>query len=186
MIGFLDWLDRVYIIWESFKMCICLRFEFDSLEVTLCGWQNIKIQLLCNLCCLVAVVFICFPLCKPTWKPSSMPKLFLSQSLFVFSFSRVFSLYCIFSPNVCNTISHSIHWPFHHANTFTACMYRLPFSCCPSLSLAAPPFLCHIHKFSPPPLTRNDCETNIHKASKCTFHMGGWRTRILQHAQMVG
>ena len=27
-------------------MCICLRPEFDCPEVTLCGWQDIKIQLL--------------------------------------------------------------------------------------------------------------------------------------------
>ena len=30
----------------SLEMCICLWPEFDCPEVTLCGWQTIKIQLL--------------------------------------------------------------------------------------------------------------------------------------------
>ena len=43
VIGFVDWLDReVYKYEKSLEMCIC----FDCPEVTLCGWQDIKIQLL--------------------------------------------------------------------------------------------------------------------------------------------
>ena len=48
VIGFVDWLDRglMYKICEkSLEMCICLWPEFDCPEVTLCGWQDIKIQL---------------------------------------------------------------------------------------------------------------------------------------------
>ena len=46
--GFVDWLDRglIYICEKSLEMCICLWPEFDCPEVTLCGWQDIKIQLL--------------------------------------------------------------------------------------------------------------------------------------------
>ena len=48
MIGLVDWLDRGlrYICKKSLEMCICLRPEFDCPEVTLCGWQDINIQLL--------------------------------------------------------------------------------------------------------------------------------------------
>ena len=148
--------------------------------MTLCGWQNIKIQLLSNLCCLVAVVFVCFPshwFSQTRQHESHLPPCWNYSCLnlsIVFSFSRVFCLCCVFSPNPCNIItlnSHSSHWPFLiqlHANTFTA----HPFS------LAAPPFLSlsHTHKFRPPPtppnkslllpappdhslpLTLNDCE----------------------------
>ena len=47
-IGFVDWLDKglIYICEKSLKMCICLWPEFDFPEVTLCGWRDIKIQLL--------------------------------------------------------------------------------------------------------------------------------------------
>ena len=51
VIGFVDWLDRGLIIYficeKSLEMCICLvsSYEFDCPEVTLCGWQDIKIQL---------------------------------------------------------------------------------------------------------------------------------------------
>ena len=81
-------------------------------------------------------------------------RLFLSRSVYlVFSYSRVFCLYCVFSPNPCNIITgHSIHWPFLiqlHANTFTHTLH--------SLSLAAPPFLSrsvtHINSPTPPPQT---------------------------------
>ena len=48
VIGFVDWLDRglTYICEKCLEMCICLWPEFDCPEVTLCGWQDIKIQLL--------------------------------------------------------------------------------------------------------------------------------------------
>ena len=37
---------HIYIYEKSFDMCICLWPEFDCPGVTLCGWQEIKIQLL--------------------------------------------------------------------------------------------------------------------------------------------
>ena len=40
--GFVDW----YICEKILEICICLWPEFDCPEVTLCGWQVIKIQLL--------------------------------------------------------------------------------------------------------------------------------------------
>ena len=50
MIGFVDWLDTMTegscICEKSLEMRICLWPEFDCPEVTLCGWQDIKIQLL--------------------------------------------------------------------------------------------------------------------------------------------
>ena len=50
-----NWLDRwlicIYICERSLEMCICLWPEFDCPEVTLCGWQDIKIQLLLLLLC---------------------------------------------------------------------------------------------------------------------------------------
>ena len=36
---------------KSLEMCICLWPEFDCPEVTLCGWQDINIQLLLLLLC---------------------------------------------------------------------------------------------------------------------------------------
>ena len=45
VIGFVDWLDRGLIHCEkSLEMYICLWPEFDCSEVTLYGWQDIKIQ----------------------------------------------------------------------------------------------------------------------------------------------
>ena len=48
-----DWFGRltwqrveIYICEKSLEMCICLWPELDCPEVTLCGWQDIKIQLL--------------------------------------------------------------------------------------------------------------------------------------------
>ena len=47
LIGFVDWLDRGLIyMWEEFRNVYLLWSEFDCPEVTLCGWQDIKIQLL--------------------------------------------------------------------------------------------------------------------------------------------
>ena len=44
----LTW-QTVYVYEKSFGVCICLYpYELDCLEVTLCGWQDIKIQLLTN------------------------------------------------------------------------------------------------------------------------------------------
>ena len=61
VIGFVDWLDRkVYKYEKSLEMCICIWPEFDCPEVTLCGWQDIKIQLLLLL--LFFIVFILQPL----------------------------------------------------------------------------------------------------------------------------
>ena len=40
----------IYIYYEkNFGMCVCLWPEFDWYKVTLCGWQDIKIQLLTDL-----------------------------------------------------------------------------------------------------------------------------------------
>ena len=60
MIGFVNWLDRGlrYICEKSLETCICLWPEFDGLEVTLCGWQDIKIQLLLLL--LLLYYFVAF------------------------------------------------------------------------------------------------------------------------------
>ena len=45
--GFVDCLDRGLIyMWEEFRNVFCLWPEFHCPEVTLCGWQDIKIQLL--------------------------------------------------------------------------------------------------------------------------------------------
>ena len=58
VIGFVDWLDRGLIYSEkNSEMCICLWLEFDCPEVTLCDWQDIKIQLLL----LVSLI------CKQEW-----------------------------------------------------------------------------------------------------------------------
>ena len=54
VIGFVDWLDRglIYNIYrhisceKSLELCICLWPELDCPEVSLCGWRDIKIQLL--------------------------------------------------------------------------------------------------------------------------------------------
>ena len=43
---FVIWLERGLICEKSLEMWICLWPEFDCPEVTLCGWQDIKIQLL--------------------------------------------------------------------------------------------------------------------------------------------
>ena len=49
VIGFVGWLDReVYKYEKNFEMCICLWPDCDCPEVTLYGWQDIKIQLLTN------------------------------------------------------------------------------------------------------------------------------------------
>ena len=47
--GLVLWIDLTegwYIREKSLEMYICLRPEFDCPEATLCGWQDIKIQLL--------------------------------------------------------------------------------------------------------------------------------------------
>ena len=44
VIGFVDWLDNI--CEKSLEISICLWPEFVCPEVTLCGWQDIKIQLL--------------------------------------------------------------------------------------------------------------------------------------------
>ena len=41
-----DLTESWYVCEKSLEMCICLWPEFDYPEVTLCGWQDIKIQLL--------------------------------------------------------------------------------------------------------------------------------------------
>ena len=58
--GFVDWLDRVfiYICEKSLEMCICLWPEFECPEVTLCGWQDIKIQLLLSWNALLHNIYI--------------------------------------------------------------------------------------------------------------------------------
>ena len=138
--------------------------------MTLCGWQNIKIQLLSNLCCLVAVVFVCFPshwFSQTRQRESHLPPCWNYSCLnlsIVFSFSRVFCLCCVFFPNPCNIItlnSHSSHWPFLiqlHANTFTHTLHTL------SLLLPLPFFLCHTHINSapPPPHPQTNLSCSLH------------------------
>ena len=47
VIGSVDWLDRgLTYMWEEFRHVYLLMTKFDCPEVTLCGWQDIKIQLL--------------------------------------------------------------------------------------------------------------------------------------------
>ena len=140
--------------------------------------QNIKIQL-SNLFGCSGVRIYSNQRAKAVFRPCRN-WLFLSRSVYlVFSFSRVFCLYCVFSPNPCNITGNSIHWPFLiqlHANTFTHTLHSL--SLLPPLSLF--PALSHKYKFRPPPpplpqqispapasltpnhslpLTWNDCET---------------------------
>ena len=38
--------EGAYICERHLEMCVCLWPEFDCLEVTLCGWRDVKIQLL--------------------------------------------------------------------------------------------------------------------------------------------
>ena len=45
------WERPIYICEKSLEMCICLWPDFDCPEVTLCGWQDFKIQLLLLLLC---------------------------------------------------------------------------------------------------------------------------------------
>ena len=49
VIGFVDWLDKRFMYEKRFDMYICLWPEFDCPEVTHCGWQDNKIQLLTHL-----------------------------------------------------------------------------------------------------------------------------------------
>ena len=60
----LTW-QRVYTYEKSFKMCICLWPEFDSPEVTLCGWQDIKIHLLLLLL-LALIAWVSRTWCPPS------------------------------------------------------------------------------------------------------------------------
>ena len=46
-IGFVDWFDMRY-IWEEFWNVHLFTTKFGCPEVTLCGWQDIKIQSLTN------------------------------------------------------------------------------------------------------------------------------------------
>ena len=45
VIGVVDWHDKGLIYEKSYEMCMCLWPEFDCPEVTLCGCQDVKIQL---------------------------------------------------------------------------------------------------------------------------------------------
>ena len=126
------------------------------------------------------MVFVCFPFIqtnvKAVFRPCRRNWLFLSQSVYlVFSFSRVFCLYCVFSPNPCNIITgHSIHWPFLiqlHADTFTHTLHSLSLLLPLPFSLSS--FVTHINSDPPStnlplpsltsnhslPFTWNDCET---------------------------
>ena len=59
VIDFVDWLDKGLIIYEKcLEMCICLWPEFDCPEGTLCGWQDIKMQLLTDWTGLWAILYI--------------------------------------------------------------------------------------------------------------------------------
>ena len=59
VIDFVDWLDKWLIIYEKcLEMCICLWPEFDCPEGTLCGWQDIKMQLLTDWTGLWAILYI--------------------------------------------------------------------------------------------------------------------------------
>ena len=48
MIGFVDWLDRgLMYLWEEItNVYFAYDLSFDCSDMTLCGWQDIKIQLL--------------------------------------------------------------------------------------------------------------------------------------------
>ena len=50
-IGVMDWLEKGFIyIYERFWSVYLLMMEFDCPEVTLCGWQDVKLQLLTPSC----------------------------------------------------------------------------------------------------------------------------------------
>ena len=56
--GFVDWLEKRYTC-EKFWNVKLLMTELDCPEVTLCGWQDVKIQLLINLpVCVFFIVLI--------------------------------------------------------------------------------------------------------------------------------
>ena len=90
-----------YICEKSLEMCICLWPEFDCPEVTLCGWQDIKIQLLLLSMkdvlpgCLFALVVIkCFMTGVNVWwvylAPQNIPR-----AMNVLTLGNTVILYCI-------------------------------------------------------------------------------------------
>ena len=66
VIVFVDWPDRglIYIYEKNLEMHVCLWPEFDCPEVTHCGWQDIKIQLLW---CIQFYFFLWLLTYTPTW-----------------------------------------------------------------------------------------------------------------------
>ena len=85
---------------KSLEMCICLWPELDCPVVTLCGWQDIKIQLLLLLLCHCppcTCVYILFCMCQ--CPPSVCPVLSVSVSptyTFCFVCVNVPHLYILF------------------------------------------------------------------------------------------
>ena len=91
----LTWL-RVDICEKSLETCTCLWPEFDCPEVTLCGWQDIKIQLLLLLVLLlwlllVLYLFHCSMDCTPSWKILWAA----SETLLVLQILRSGILFCL-------------------------------------------------------------------------------------------
>ena len=135
-------------------------------------WQNIKIQLLSNLCCLVAVVFVCGPFiqtnAKTVFARAETVPVSISLSCLLFLSGLVYIVSFLPTCNIITVIQSTDHFS-------SSCMQtRSHIRSTPFLSLAAPPFfsLSHTYKSPPPPppgssltpnhslpLTRNDCET---------------------------
>ena len=143
-----DWLDRgliIYICEKSLEMCICLWPEFDCPEVTLCGLQDIKIQLLLLLPFFFSSFFFFFffpfsfplPLRFQTQCFVSLPLqtvvlavfslfLFLVSYTFVDRFSR-FCFSFAFAARLCATCTDTDKWAawsgwVHTENTLATCM----------------------------------------------------------------
>ena len=81
--GFVDWLDKGFMYVRRVLKCalVCLWPEFDCPEVILCGWHDIKIQILINwLTCLflkpVRVYWqILHATCQPVFNRTSLTEL---------------------------------------------------------------------------------------------------------------
>ena len=70
----------IYIYEKSLEICICLWPEFDCPEVTLCGWQDIKIQLLTVLTRRADVSWKALSVESSPWGTSPWPEIALNQT----------------------------------------------------------------------------------------------------------
>ena len=102
--------QRVYMYEKSLEMCICLWPESDRLEVTKCGWQDVKIQLLtkviitlCMFHCHVVICVMCHR-CVIIKKICSVAMLsFVTKVIFFLGTSYAYILtVVIFSWYFCN------------------------------------------------------------------------------------